>query len=104
MTGFSWWNVVPSTIGGLIGGSFAVAGMIVSGRRDRIKDRERRTQEAIRNFQQCLLAVEDLYSTDTDPDDPGSLTAFGYDRQERLISQLRMHAASIPRSEDAAVS
>jgi hypothetical protein len=96
VTGFSWWNVVPSTIGGLIGGSFAVIGMVVSGRRERIKDRERRTQEAIRSMQQCLLAVEDLCGTDTDTDDPGSLTAVGYDRQERLISQLRVHVASIP--------
>jgi hypothetical protein len=96
VTGFSWWNVIPSTIGGLIGGSFAVAGMIVSGRRERVKDRERRTQEAVSSIQQCLLAVEDLCSTDTDADDPGSLTDAGYDRRERLISLLRVHTASIP--------
>jgi hypothetical protein len=96
VTVFSWWNVVPSTIGGLIGGTFAVMGMVVSGRRERIKDRERRTEEAIRNIQQCLLAVEDLYSTYTNADDPGGLTALGYDRRERLVSQLRIHVASIP--------
>ena len=96
MTAFSWWNVVPSTIGGLIGGVFAVVGMIVAGRRERGKERERRTNEAVRSAQLCLLTIEDLYSTDIDVDDPGSLTRDGYDRRDRLRTELRTHVSSIP--------
>ena len=84
MTGFSWWNVVPSTTGGLIGGLFAVAGMIVSGRRERLKERERRTYEAARGTQQCFLAIEDLYNANRDPDDPGTLTSAGYEKTRAL--------------------
>lgn len=96
LTAFSWWNVVPSTIGGLTGGAFAVAGMVVAGRRERDKERERRTNEAVRSAQLCLLTIEDLYSTDIDVDDPGSLTRDGYDRRDRLLTEFRTHVSSIP--------
>lgn len=87
---------MPSTIGGLTGGVFAVVGMVVAGRRERRKERERRTNEAIRSAQLCLLTIEDLYSTDIDVDDPGFLTRDGYDRRDRLRTELRTHVSSIP--------
>jgi hypothetical protein len=96
LTAFSWWNVVPSTIGGLTGGAFAIAGMVVAGRRERSKEKERRTNEAVRSAQLCLLTMEDLYSTDIDVDDPGSLTRDGYDRRNRLRTEFRTHVSSIP--------
>jgi hypothetical protein len=96
LTAFSWWNVVPSTIGGLIGGAFAIIGMAVAGRRERVKERERRTIEGVRGAQLCLLTIEDLYGTDIDIDDPGSLTRDGYYRRDRLRSELRGHVSSIP--------
>jgi hypothetical protein len=47
MDGFSWWNVVPSTVGGLVGGGFAVLGMLLTARRDRVRVKEQRNHDAL---------------------------------------------------------
>jgi hypothetical protein len=91
----TWWTLVPSTVGGLIGGGFAVLGMWITGRRERSRIREAHEREALLAARQVLLSIEDLYASDRADDAPWELNPTGTQKQQRLLRELATHAASV---------
>jgi hypothetical protein len=95
VSSFTWWAVVPSTVGGLIGGGFAVLGMWVTGRRERRRVRESLERDALLAARQSLLAIEDLYATDRDSELNWTLSEAGSQKEQRLLREIVVHAATI---------
>ena len=93
--GFTWWTLVPSTVGGLIGGGFAVLGMWITGRRERSRIREAHERETLLAARQVLLSIEDLYASDRAEDVPWELNPTGTQKQQRLLRELATHAAAV---------
>ncbi|MFG2055704.1 hypothetical protein ACGFI9_16930 [Micromonospora sp. NPDC048930] len=95
MGDFSWWNVVPSTVGGLIGGGFALLAGALAGRRERSKAREAHEREGLLSARLVLLRLEELYIKYRSGEKPGELTEEGEQSQHALLRDLETLAASL---------
>jgi hypothetical protein len=92
---WTWWNVIPATVGGLIAGSFALLGIWITGRREQRRTRDTRERETILAIRQALMSAADLYIRYVDPGDYGDLTDEGDRVLDQISRELTVHSASL---------